>query len=183
MYVHARASTLSLQLGKFPSGFRCLLLGHAFSLRAVNPDIKWPRDLLTLLPSVYFPICDEANIVKVPSGSDRTTVPDSNWEMGSRANNVEMLHPLLPRSRSACTTCVGMTMMSLHCLMHMMYPLAREGRREEECSLCPRRAAACFLLSSDRESAFAIRLSLFLASLAFSTLHSTHPLSPSWKLF
>ena len=88
MYVHARASTLSLQLGKFPSGFRCLLLGHAFSLRAVNPDIKWPRDLLTPLPSVYFPICDEANIVKVPSGSDRTTVPDSNWEMGLRANNV-----------------------------------------------------------------------------------------------
>ena len=65
--------------------------------------------------------------------------------------------------------------MSLHCLMHMMYPLAREGRREEECSLCPRRAAACFLLSSDRESAFAIRLSLFLDSLAFSTLlHSPY---------
>ena len=63
MYVHARASTLSLQLGKFPSGFRCLLLGHAFSLRAVNPDIKWPRDLLSPLPSV-----SEANIVKVPSG-------------------------------------------------------------------------------------------------------------------
>ena len=68
MYVHARASTLSLQLGKFPSGFRCLLLGHEFSLRAVNPDIKWPRDLLSPLPSVYFSICDEANIVKVPSG-------------------------------------------------------------------------------------------------------------------
>ena len=51
-----------------------------------------------------------------------------------------MLHLLLrSRSRSLCTTCVGMTMMSLHCLMHMMYPPARGprgGGEEEEC--CPR---------------------------------------------